>query len=131
MAIKDTRSPWYKVDFYIVKLQLVSLKANIDSNIDITIGDYTRPEPILIKSTPERSPSPPPRMNLRSATYHIAKEVANSFDYEDGDALEDENDVTTDSGDESDERFDSSDDNEFNDETMGDYDAADDFIDID
>jgi hypothetical protein len=66
-------------------------------------------------------------MNLHSATYHTAKEVANGLDYEDGGAIEDEDDITTDFRDKSDNRFDSSDD-DFEDEIMGDYDAADDFM---
>jgi hypothetical protein len=57
--------------------------------------------------------------------------VENGLDYSDDKAIEDKNDVTTDSGDESDNRFDSTDDEDFDDQIMGDYDASDDFMDAD
>ena len=105
---------------------MILYKANSCDFTGIEVGDYNHPEPLPVEPPVEDAP---PRMNLRSTTYHTAKEVANGLDYEDGDAMEDEDDVTTDSGDESDDRFDSSnDDDDFEDEIMGDYDAADDFI---
>jgi hypothetical protein len=68
-------------------------------------------------------------MNLRSATYVIAKEVRNrALDDETG--FEDENDVTTDSNSQSEADFDSSDNNEFDPILGGDYDARDDFMDV-
>jgi hypothetical protein len=69
-------------------------------------------------------------MNLRSATYYTIKEVENGLDYLDDKAIEDKNDVMTDSGDESDNRFDSTNDEDFDDQIMGDYDASDDFMDV-
>ena len=116
--------------------------------IDIKVGDYTQSEPKPLPSLDETglrisslqldsipwsvttSPLPSPRMNLRSVTYYTAKEVVNGFDY-DSEGMEDENDITTDSSDESDNRFDSSNDDEFDPETRGDYNTLDDFIDID
>jgi len=98
---------------------------------DIEVGDYSLPEAELNSTLTPDSPSPPPHMNLRSATYHTAKEVANGFAYEDGESFEDENDVTTDTGDESDARYDSTDDGEFDNIEMGDYDEADNFMDVD
>src|SRR5271155_5461146 len=72
--------------------------------------------------------SSPPRMNLRSATYHTAQEVKNGLD-SDSEGMEDKNNVTTDTGDESEDRFDSSDDNDFDPIQSTDYVAADDNMD--
>ena len=111
-------------------------KANLD--IDIEVRDYKWPKPdlglpdineiSLESATPSSSPSP--RINLRSATYYTAQEVANGIDY-DSEGIRDDNNITTDTGDESDNRFDSSDDNDFDPRTRGDYDVIDDFMDID
>jgi hypothetical protein len=68
-------------------------------------------------------------MNLRSATYYTANEVRNGIDY-DSEGIEDENNVTTDTGDESDSRFGSSDDDEFDPILGTGYDAADDNMDV-
>ena len=68
-------------------------------------------------------------MNLCSATYYTAREVRNSLlDNEDG--LEGENDITTESSNDSEPDFDSSDD-EFDPILGGDHGAADDNIDVD
>ena len=68
-------------------------------------------------------------MNLHSATYHTSKEVTNSLD-SDSEGIENKNNVTTDTSDNSDVRFDSSNNNDFDLITKGDYNALDDFIDI-
>ena len=69
-------------------------------------------------------------MNLRSATYVTAKEVRNgALDDETG--FKDENDVTTNTANESEPDFDSSDDDEFDPILGGDYDAADDNMEVD
>jgi hypothetical protein len=71
-------------------------------------------------------------MNPRSATYHTAQEVANGVDYNKGKQMEDECDITTDIGDDNSEaESDVSDDMEFDDEVMGDYDEADDYMETD
>jgi hypothetical protein len=68
-------------------------------------------------------------MNLRSATYVTAREVRNgALDDETG--FEDENDVTTDTDYDSEPQFDSSDDDAFDPILGGDYDARDDFMDV-
>jgi hypothetical protein len=69
-------------------------------------------------------------MNLRSATYYTAREVKNGlFDTED--SFEDENDVTTDTSNDSEPDFDSSDDDAFDPILGADFDPADDFMDVD
>jgi hypothetical protein len=78
-------------------------------------------EPMEVESQPavESPLSPTPEvatpyrrtMNLRSATYHTAYEVRNGLFDEKG--VEDENDITTDSSNDSKPDFDSSDDEEF------------------
>jgi hypothetical protein len=68
-------------------------------------------------------------MNLRSATYVTAREVRAGILDEEG--HEDKDDVTTDTSLDSEPEFDSSDDDEFDPILSGDYDLADDFIDID
>jgi hypothetical protein len=69
-------------------------------------------------------------MNLRSATYVTAKEVINgALDDETG--FKNENDVTTNTDNESEVDFDSSDDDEFDPILGGDYDAADDNMEVD
>jgi hypothetical protein len=103
--------------------------------VDIEVGDYSLPKAKL-DSTPTLDaplPSflPPSRINLRSATYHTTKEVANGFAYKDRELFKDENNVTTNSGDESEARYDSTNDEEFNDIEIGDYDEADGFMDVD
>jgi hypothetical protein len=68
-------------------------------------------------------------MNLRSATYITAKEVRNgALDDETG--FEDENDVTTDTDNESEPDFDSLDDDAFDLILGGDYDAVDDNMEV-
>lgn len=110
---------------------------------DIEIGDYERPllsspSPFAIDQdetglifAPRPSVSPvPPRMNLRSATYVTAKEVKNGIlDNEDG--FEDENDVTTDTSNDSEPDFDDSESDEFDPILGADYDAVDDNMDVD
>lgn len=68
-------------------------------------------------------------MNLRSATYVTAREVRAGILDEEG--YENEDDVTTDASLDSEPEFDSSDDDEFDPILSGDYDVADDFMDID
>jgi hypothetical protein len=102
------------------------------------------PEPLLVESTLNiellqlntqsealfaSSPSPS-RKNLRSVTYDTAKEARNGLDYN-SEGMEDENDVTTDTGDDSEGRFDSSDDDDFDLILGNDYIAADDNMDVD
>jgi hypothetical protein len=68
-------------------------------------------------------------MNLRSATYVTAREVKEgALDNEEG--LEDEHDVTTDSSNNSEPDFDASDNDAFDPILGGDYEAADDFMDV-
>ena len=69
-------------------------------------------------------------MNLRPATYVTAKEVANGALDDDEYSLEDKNDITTDTNNNSEPDFDSLDDNKFDPILGGDYEAADDNIDI-
>lgn len=68
-------------------------------------------------------------MNLRSATYHTAKEVRNGLDNED--SFEDEDDVTTDTSNDSEPDFDHSDDDVFDPILGADFDPTDDFMDVD
>ena len=85
--------------------------------------------PLSVSLTGRVSP-PPARMNLRSATYVTAKEVRNGvFNNEDG--FKDEDEVTTDTTNDSEPEFDFSDDDEFDPILGADYDAADDFMDTD
>jgi hypothetical protein len=106
--------------------------------IDIIVRDYIlNPEPIEVESqpvveslrTPEVTTLPRRTMNLRSVTYHTAHEVRNSLFDEEG--VEDENDITTDSSNDSEPNFDSSDDDEFDPILGNDYIAEDDFMDVD
>ena len=117
----------------------MTYKANSYSSIDIEVGDYilnpelmeVEPQPIIespSSSTPEVITPPRRTMNLRSATYFIAYEVRNSLLV---DRVEDENDVTTDTSNDSEPDFNSSDDNEFDPVLNNDYIAEDDFIDVD
>ena len=70
-------------------------------------------------------------MNLRSVTYHTAREAMNGIDYN-SEGMEDKNDVITDTSDKSDGRFDSSDNDDDFDLIRGnDYTVGDDFMDID
>ena len=69
-------------------------------------------------------------MNLRSATYVTAREVRNSI-LENEDGLEDENNVTTDTDNDSEPDFDDSDNDVFDPILGADYDAADDNMDVD
>jgi hypothetical protein len=68
-------------------------------------------------------------MNLRSATYITAKEVRNRA-LDDKTGFEDKNDVTTDTNNESKPDFDSSDNDAFDPILGGDYDAADDNMEV-
>jgi hypothetical protein len=69
-------------------------------------------------------------MNLRSVIYHTAREVKNGLlDTEDG--FEDENDITTDTSNDSEPDFDSLDDDVFDPILGADFDPADDFMDVD
>ena len=69
-------------------------------------------------------------MNLRSATYVTAREVRNGIlDNEDG--FENEDDITTDTSNDSEPDFDSSDDDEFDLILGADFNVADDFMDRD
>jgi hypothetical protein len=106
---------------------------------DIEVGDYMlNLEPMEVESQPivesPRSPTPEVvtrrrSMNLRSVTYHTAYEVKNGLFDEEG--VEDENDITTDSSNDSEPDFDSSDDEEFDPILSNDYIAEDDFMDVD
>jgi hypothetical protein len=103
--------------------------------VDIKVGDYSLPKAKLDLTPTLDAPlplSPPPScINLRSATYHTAKEVANRFVYKDRELFKDENNVTTNSRDESKARYDSTNNKEFNNIEIGDYNKADGFIDVD
>ena len=68
-------------------------------------------------------------MNLRSATYVTAKEVRNGA-LEDKEGFEDPN-ITTDTDYDSEPDFDSSDDDEFDPILSGDYEAADNNMEVD
>jgi hypothetical protein len=68
-------------------------------------------------------------MNLRSATYVTAKEVRNRA-LNDKTGFENENNVTTNSNSQSEADFDSNDSNEFDPILSGNYDARDDFMDV-
>ena len=68
-------------------------------------------------------------MNLRSITYYTGNKVRNGLDY-DSEGIEDKNDVTTNTGDDSDGRFNSSDDDEFDPILGTDYKAANNNIDV-
>ena len=81
-------------------------------------------------SSVESTPPALEQMNLRSATYHTAAEVKASI-LDSKDRIEDENDVTTNTDNDSEPEFDTSDDDEFDPIQGGDYDAIDDNIDID
>jgi hypothetical protein len=70
-------------------------------------------------------------MNLRSATYVTAKEVANGALDDDKYGYELEDDVTTDTSYDSEPDFDSSDNDEFDPILGGDYNAADDNMEVD
>ena len=70
-------------------------------------------------------------MNLRSATYVTAKEVANRALDDDKYSLEDKNNITTDTNNNSEPDFDSSDDDKFDPILSSDYEAADNNMDID
>lgn len=85
----------------------------------------------LTLSSPVRISPPPLRMNLRSATYVTVKEATNGALDDNEYGLEDENDITTDTDYDSEPDFDSSDEDAFDPILGGDYDAADDFIDVD
>ena len=75
--------------------------------------------PLSVSLTGRVSP-PPARMNLHSATYVTAKEVRNGvLNNEDG--FEDEDEVTTDTTNDSEPEFDFSDDNEFDPILSNDY----------
>lgn len=76
--------------------------------IFLAVGDYTR---IIPPVTVNDNEVPPLSMNLRSATYYTAQEVENGVVQE---GQEDEGDVTTDSGDDTEARFDSDNESEFN-----------------
>ena len=69
-------------------------------------------------------------MNLRSATYVTAREVRNGI-LDNKEGLKDDNDVTTDTKNESEPDFDDSDDDTFDPILGADYDAADNNIDVD
>ena len=68
-------------------------------------------------------------MNLRSAAYVTAKEVRNGALDDEG--FKDPNDVTTDTDYDSEPDFDSSDDDEFDPILGGDYEAADNNLEVD
>ena len=61
---------------------------------------------------PTQHSSLSPRMNLRSATYHTAREVASGL-WDDETGFKDENDVTINTDNDSEPDFDSSDDDDF------------------
>ena len=69
-------------------------------------------------------------MNLRSATYVTAKEVRNGI-LDNKDGFEDENDITTDTSNDSKPDFDDSDNDEFDPILGADYEAADNNMDVD
>ena len=69
-------------------------------------------------------------MNLRSATYVTAREVRNGI-LDNKEGLEDDNDVTTDTENESEPDFDDSDDDAFDPILGADYDTIDNNINID
>ena len=69
-------------------------------------------------------------MNLRSATYHTAREVTSSL-WDDKTGFEDENNITTDINNNSEPDFDSSDDDDFDPILGGDYDTTDDNMEVD
>jgi hypothetical protein len=69
-------------------------------------------------------------MNLRSVTYYTAREVKNGL-FDTKDSFKDENDVTTDTSNDSEPDFDSSDDDAFDLILGADFDLADDFMDVD
>jgi hypothetical protein len=121
--------------------------------IDIEVGDWERePSPERI-STPTESvysidetslqfrgrstsvselapPRSPPRMNLRSARYYTAKEVRNGALERDSD-LDSDSDISTQSFDVSEADFEASDRDAFDPILGGDYNSADDNMDID
>jgi hypothetical protein len=73
-------------------------------------------------------------MNLRSATYYTVKEAENDFAgllIEEEAIIEDENDITTDSGDKTKDRFDLEAEDKFNPDINGDDVMTDEFMDID
>jgi hypothetical protein len=77
-----------------------------------------------------RSPSPSPRMNLRSARYYTAKEArAGAFDNTD-DETDDDDDDSTLSFDISEPGFEESEGDDFDPILGGDYNAADDNMDV-
>ena len=69
-------------------------------------------------------------MNIRSATYVTAKEVRNGI-LDNKDRFEDENDITTDTSNDSKPDFDDSDNDEFDPILGADYKAADNNMDVD
>ena len=69
-------------------------------------------------------------MNLRSATYVIAREVRNSI-LDNKAGFKDKDDVTTDISNDSEPDFNSSDDDKFDPILSTNYNIADDFIDVD
>ena len=69
-------------------------------------------------------------MNLRSAIYYTAREVKNSL-FNTEDSFKDENNVTTDTSNDSEPDFDFLDDDAFDPILGADFDPADDFMDVD
>ena len=69
-------------------------------------------------------------MNLRSATYVTAREVRNGI-LDNEDRFKNEDDITTDTSNDSEPDFDSSDDDEFDLILGADFNVADDFMDRD
>ena len=69
-------------------------------------------------------------MNLRSATYVTAREVRNGI-LDNEDRFKNEDDITTDTSNDSEPDFDSSDDDEFDLILGADFDVTDDFMDRD
>jgi hypothetical protein len=96
------------------------------NEIGFTIGALTL-SPTL-QPIASRSPSPPSRMNLRSARYYSAKDVRAGALNNNSDT--DKGGISTESNDDSEPGFDDSDGDDFDPILMGDYDAADDNIDI-
>ena len=91
----------------------------------VTLGTPSRTRSSSIKS----APPPLARINLRSVTYYTAQEVREGIiDRED--RREDEDNVTTNTNTDSEPEFDTSDD-EFDPVKGGDYNAADDSMDVD